>query len=519
MRSKRRCNCIALVLASISFLGGCMKKEEDHANATKRESINLCFSKTDIFSLDPHDLVLDLPKQTLAKLLFEGLTRFNDQGVVELAGAEKIDISANGKEYRIKVRPHSYADGTLVTAHDYVSSWRHVLAPQSRYNRVELLYCIKNAKKAKQGICSIEEVGMQALDTHTILIHLDHPAPYFLELLSLPIFFPSKKKEGQLLTNGPFLVEAFQKDYKLTLKKNPHFWAKDRIYMKTIEISMLDDEMTALRLYEKGKLDFVGDTLSALPMDVLPALKRREDYHRRPILRPYWLFLNPHCFNPFTSLSIRRAFSYAIDRTQINAHVLIDSERLDRVLPTSVSQYQSHHFSQTPVAEFEKGLKELGITREDFPPLILTSCSAESNKRVSEYLQQKWESTFGIKVVLKICEWQDFVDQMRAGKCPVGGCFLSFNYNDPIDPLIRLSFPNFFYKWDNTLLKEAVHHIKENQGEKRLISIRKAEKLLEEDAIVIPIANQCIFYLHNPSLQGIIFNHSGIMDISQAYFE
>ncbi len=518
MKSKCRCRCIALVLASISFLGGCMKKQDDHANETKRDNLKLCFSESDIFSFDPHDLVLDLPKQALAKLLFEGLTRFNDQGAVELAGAKKIDISANGKEYRIKVRPHCYADGTWVTAHDYVSSWQHVLAPQSRYHRVELLYCIKNAKKAKQGICSIEDVGIQALDTDTILVNLDHPAPYFLELLSLPIFFPSKKKEGQPLTNGPFMVETFQKGYRLTLKRNPYFWAKDCLHVKTIEISMLKDDMTALRMYEKGELDFVGNTLSALPMDVLPALKNREDYHRLPVLRPYWVFLNPHCFTPFTSLSIRRALSQAIDRTQINAHILIDSEQLDRVLPTSVSHYQPHHFSQTPVAEFEKGLEELGITREDFPPLILTSCCAESNKRVSEYLQQKWESTFGIKVVLKICEWQDFFDRMRAGKCPVGGCFTSFNYNDPLAPLEQFASPGF-HKWANPLFKKTVTAIKETQGEERSQFIRKAEQLLEEEAIILPIANQCIFYLCNPSLKGIIFNQSGVMDLSRAYFE
>ncbi len=42
---------------------------------------------------------------TLARMFFEGLTRVNQEDKAELALAEKVDISADGKTYTFTLRP------------------------------------------------------------------------------------------------------------------------------------------------------------------------------------------------------------------------------------------------------------------------------------------------------------------------------------------------------------------------------------------------------------------------------
>src|SRR5471030_1721372 len=105
--------------ALLILLVGCSAKQENVVR------INL---KAEPATLDPRK-ARDLPSMTLARMFFEGLTRVNQEDKAELALAEKLDISADGKIYTFTLRSSKWSNGDPVTAQDFVYAWSKALEP------------------------------------------------------------------------------------------------------------------------------------------------------------------------------------------------------------------------------------------------------------------------------------------------------------------------------------------------------------------------------------------------------
>ena len=69
---------------------------------------------------------------------------------------------------------------------------------------------------------TLDQVGIQAKDASTLLVTLESPYPYFLDLLSTPPFFPmSGEFEEPSDFNGPFAVAEWKRNSCLHLSQNP----------------------------------------------------------------------------------------------------------------------------------------------------------------------------------------------------------------------------------------------------------------------------------------------------------
>jgi len=98
--------------------------------------------------IDPH-IVTGVPEHHILISLCEGLTTANPNGGVNLPGAaESWTISDDGKEYIFNLNKNGkWSNGDLVTADDFVWSWKRILTPSlgSQYN--DMLYYLVNAEK------------------------------------------------------------------------------------------------------------------------------------------------------------------------------------------------------------------------------------------------------------------------------------------------------------------------------------------------------------------------------------
>jgi len=505
------------MLCMVFFIASCQKKEEK-----TKKMLKLNFLSGDVLSLDPHNLILNGRGIALGKWLFEGLTRIQPNGEVALAGAEKVDISPCQTRYLFTLRPNYYSDGTPILAHDYEIAWKKALSPDSKCGRTHLFYPIKNAEKAKKGEISLEHVGIQALDDKTLLVELNRPTPYFLNLLSFPLFVPFKEKEGEVFGSGPYMVAQWQKDACLTLKLNPFFWDHDHMHIKNVKISMIKDEMTAFYLYEKGEIDWIGDPFSPLPSDTLASEIAKGSLSKQPIIRPLWIYLNTEVF-PLSSPLIRHALSSVINRRLIAEHIFIGTDALFTPLPKCFSSEASDP-NDDDLAKgqklFQEGLKELGLTKETFPPITLSCCHLNKHKKLGEYLREKWRTAFGIKVHLKIQEWNTFYSDLQRGNYQIGGCLTSSEYEDPLALLERLAYANNFSQWNHLHYRTLINQIKEEGNlELRSQFIQQAETILKEEMPMIWMTNQSLHYSHCPDLKGVCFDHTGVPDLRWAYFE
>ena len=112
----------------------------------------------------------------------------NDQP--ECAVAKSVEISEDYKVYLFHLRECKWSNGNLVRAEDFVYAWKKVLSPHFVTPFAYYLYSLKNAQAAKKGEISLNAIGVQAIDTKTLRVELEYPVPYFLELVTLPAFFP-----------------------------------------------------------------------------------------------------------------------------------------------------------------------------------------------------------------------------------------------------------------------------------------------------------------------------------------
>ncbi len=337
------------VFALLALLVGCTAKNDNVVR------VNLGAEPT---TLDPRK-ARDLQAMTLARMFFEGLTRVNQDDKAELALAEKVDVSDDGKTYTFTLRAAKWSNGDPVTAGDFVYAWTKALEPHFPADQAFQLYVIKNAKAAKEGKVSLDQVGVKALNEKTLQVELQNPTPYFLEVAALPdlLSFPSKSRKNtdikKIVGNGPFLLKDWRHNDLLRVVKNPTYWDASNVKLKEINLMMVQED-TELKMFEKGELDWAGSPLSTLPVGALAGLKKPEISMQGRFLRLTFFRTNVES-ELFEHPLIRKAFAKLIKRSEIVEHVTQGGQLpATGLLPPSLKRSGRWNFADGDVAQARK---------------------------------------------------------------------------------------------------------------------------------------------------------------------
>jgi len=199
--------------------------------------------KTEPFSLHP-GLANDTTSGTVLRNTFEGLTRIGMDGKPELAMAEDYEVSEDGTVYTFKLRDAKWSNGDPVTAHDFEYAWKWALDPKNESQYAYQLYYLKNGEAANTGKASLDSVGVKAQDDKTLVVTLEQPTPYFLELTAFYTYLPINSKIAQknpdwyknagedYVSNGPFKMVTWEHRNKIELVKNDQYWDKDNVKLE-----------------------------------------------------------------------------------------------------------------------------------------------------------------------------------------------------------------------------------------------------------------------------------------------
>jgi len=169
---------------------------------------------------------------------------------------------------------------------------------------------------------------------------------------------------------------------------------------------------------------------------------------------------------------------------------------------------------------FEEGLREMKLSRETFPPLILNYPHIAGRKLLAEYLQETWKKAFGIQVHLEGAKWNIFRSGLEKGAFQMGMSGETSLYPDPSELLERFKSIQTanFSQWEHPLYQEKLHLAKKIP-QKRTQFLREAEEILLKELPFIPICNFTALFAHRPELKGYVFDHSGCIDFRGAYLE
>jgi oligopeptide transport system substrate-binding protein len=471
-------------------------------------------------SLHPH-LCRDIYSMGLYKSLYEGLTRIKLDGKVELAIAKKIEISKCKTIYTIYLRQSKWANGEKLFAKHFIDAWKLAIKKNTRCVQPYRFFPIKNAEKIFTGKLPLDRLGISSPDNYKIIIHLEHPTPYFLQLLADPIFSPlfDTTEINENVFNGPFIVDEFNISEEINLKKNPLYWDFKNVKLNAIKISLIRDITTVYELYQKGKLDFIGSPYSGLSQEII---NNANEIKSKKVCAPHWIYINTK--NPILkSKKIRKALSLAVDRKYISKHILTDSVVNHTIIPQNISSLDSNFsiISKKKIRElFYEGLKEINLSINDF--VITLSFSSSGNQdQLTAFLKYHWESFFNIKVNLEKLEWGTFYSKLCSRNYCIAGTTRYTTFEHP------LSFLEFFYdkknnysNWENSKFQKYIdlaNHTTSNKMLKKHLA--EAEKVLEEECPVISLFVHKHLYLCDSRLKNFYPSRLVYTDFKWAYFE
>lgn len=473
-------------------------------------------------SLNPY-VGVDLRSRCLYLALYEPLMRRNASGGLEYAAAEKVDVDPSRTVYTFRLRPHCWSNGEPVTSRHFAESWKHALTPGSFCVKADLLYLIKNGEKAKKGQLPLDAVKISTPDDRTLVVELDHPTPYFLDLTATSFLcpLPQPGNGDPACFNGPFVVGEKVLDEKLVLRKNPSYWDRDAVDLEEVCFTMVKDPMTALAMYERGELDVVGDPYSSLPFDALPALEESGRLQSKIISRIFYLLLNNET-PPFHLKSFRKALAASIDRAQLTQNLLFREVPTLSSLPKTLAvaaEAKLQPPSDDPGQLFEQACKELGVSKRAFPKITLAYAELSGQKELAQFLKDQWQKKLGIEVEIVCMQWNTHVANLRTRNYQIGTLHLTTLYQDPMFYFDffrdKQSLANYT-GWENSDFKQLLAASERTTDpEERRRCLEQAELQLFDETPAIPLFTQNLQYLIRDGLD-LPITDLGIYDLKRA---
>lgn len=403
--------------------------------------------------------------------LYDGLVRDTKEGI-KMATAESYEISANAEGvadtvYTFKLRDDAkWSDGQSVTANDFEYAWKRACSPEmaSPYAFLITDY-IKGAYEYFSGTGSRDDVGVKALDEHTLQVELIQPTAYFLNLVSFFTYMPCRedmastgegweKDPAKCITNGAFYLEEYKIGSHVLLKKNENFWNKDNVKLAGIKGLFITDATTSLQGYEAGEINVT----STLPGEEIPRLLAEDpNFVSEPALGTTYIEFNMDA-EIVNDVNVRKALTLAIDRKLICDQVLRNGAvpAAAFVAPTfklstgesmrAMDEYgnvMTEYEINPNAAEVEKAREYLAAAGypngEGFPELDLLYYEKGSNSQIAEALQQMWKENLGINVKLKVEEFATYANTINSGNFTITIYDWGADYNDPMSMLSLFS--------------------------------------------------------------------------------
>ncbi len=379
-------------------------------------------------TLDPQ-LAQGIPEMHILRDLFEGLVTTDPSGNIIPGAAEKWSISEDGKTYTFHLRDNYWSDGVALTAEDFVYAWQRAVDPIIGSNYSFILYPVKNAEAITKGETDISELGIHAIDEHTLEITLENPTPYFIGLLVNSVTYPVPKhvikthgsqwsRVENMVSNGAFTLTEWIPQATIKLTKSTQYWDANNVNIDGVNYYVADDKNSELARYRAGELDWTSD----VPNEQMQWMQDNlgDELHIHNYLGTYYYGFNltkaPFKDNP----KLREALTLAVDREMIVENITASGENpaYGFVVP-GVSHYHAYVPAYAKlskdkrIARAKRLYQESGYSQVHPLEVEILYNTNENNKKIAIAIAAMWKETLGVKVNLVNQEWKVYLNNRR----------------------------------------------------------------------------------------------------------
>jgi oligopeptide transport system substrate-binding protein len=423
----------------------------------------------DIKTLDPGhtSTAVDI---SFVQNVFGGLYRFDDKlkEIPDIATGPP-DISADGLTYTFHMRHDvKFSNGDPVTSADVVYSWNRAARLNDSYGIVFQPVAGYTAVAPATGSPTATTLsGLAATDPYTVTATLSHVAGYWTTELAL---WTADVVDQKVIPNdtdktwwtnaataigtGPYKLTAYVPKDHLSFANVTNWWGGSTGHLTDIEATVLADQGSQVTKYQNGGFDTVGTADTYPPLDAVRNFQANpatsSQFVNIPGGRTTWMGFN---FNhgPFAppagniddpiSLAGRRAFSEAIDRTQLvnvacGPGGITCKPATGGVISKGLQGYLGDNNDPTAVFDPVKakadlatwdpsGTKRVGI--------VYWFNTTTQNTAIAGNLQSQWQTNLGVHVDTQSTDFPTFLTARQDKKYIIFRDSWGADYDNPQD--------------------------------------------------------------------------------------
>jgi oligopeptide transport system substrate-binding protein len=453
--------------------------------------------------------------------LMRGLYRYNeDRGLVH-EGA-KVCKWVHDKRLECELANTKWSNGELVRPQQYVASFRRVVNPVNKGAHFDLVKNLKNASAIFTGTMPVESLGISSIEHNgkdVVVFDFDRPDPEFEYKLALPQLapiystqFPSRENATKLVSNGPYKIEQWSLGRSVRLTSNSQYGTHP-ISRPSVEILFIEDDETALRLYESGRLSF----LRRLPSQHIDLFRSRSDFLQIPMARFDYLGFGPRLrSNKNLRMALAQSLNYAELQKILHA----------RGRPGCPS-LPARYFKTTHCLEFNKRSavgfwKAAGPTSLPSISLKYSKMGGEDIKRQVEWYQHQWKQNLNLNVEVEGIE-QGML--LKTLKFSPGDVFRKGQALERPTCLSALEMflpdhPENYASINHPPLTKVIQKLSQtslSQNQKKTLC-SQALKIAVEEALIIPLGEIHFTMLVSPQWTGWSLNELNQLDLGSLGF-
>lgn len=515
--------------------------------------------------------ITEVTGQRIDNNIYEGLVRFNVKTLaIEPCIAKSWDITDGGKKFVFHLRSGikftddpCFADGKgrLLTAKDVKYCFDRIV--YNKPTEIQSAWLFKdlvvgateyNERSGKNPNDTSGISGVVVLNDSTIEISLTYSFSVFIDRLALPqtTIYPKEAydKYGSdmrihCVGTGPFKIKTLKENEMVFLERNKDYWEKDEFgnqlpYFDYIKISFLKEKKTELEAFKKGDIDLIyrlplemKEEIMDVKNNLKPAYTAYQLQYLNSLTIQYYGFL--HQGKIFKDKRIRQAFCYAIDREKIATFTYKGSgvpAKYGFVPPGcgTYDQTKIKGYTFNP-SKAQALLAEAGFPKGVGMPKVTLQINSGGgrNAQIAEAIQKMIQEVLNINVEILTVPWAQHSESIESAKTEFYRLGWVADYPDPENFLNLFDSKNVpasldtktyinsfryknpeFDKWFRLALATADEKLRNEY-------YAKADQIVIDDAVVLPITYDIDYRLLQPTLKNCPQNAIEHRDFRRAY--